>query len=91
VKILYILIQFGTSTKFMSIKTCLNKHMLVSRKANKSDTFPVQNNLQQDVLSPFHFNSISEYAKRDWNWMGHISLWSMLIMFIFWMKIHTIN
>jgi hypothetical protein len=49
----------------MSIKMCLNKHMVASRKANMSDAFPVQNNLQQDVLSPFHFNSISEYVKRD--------------------------
>jgi hypothetical protein len=39
--------------------------MVASKKANMSDAFPVQNNLQQNVLSPFCFNSISEYAKRD--------------------------
>jgi len=72
----------------LSIKTCLTKHMV----ANMSDTFSVQNNLQQsDVLSPFCFNSISEYAKWDWNWMGHISFWSMLMMFTSWVKILTIN
>lgn len=66
--------------------------MIGSRKVNMSDTFPVQISLQLgDALLPFCFNFISEYAKRNWNLMGHISFWSILMMFIYWVKIHTIN
>jgi hypothetical protein len=44
--------------------------------------FPIQTCLKRgDVLSPQLFNFVLEYAIwKGWNWMEHISPWSMLTM-----------
>ena len=63
--ILYILIQSTRSMKLF-VKMSLNEtHGTVQKSKHLSDTFPIQNSLQQDPPLPFLLNFILEYTKRD--------------------------
>jgi hypothetical protein len=61
-----ILIQFGVPMKLVRlIKLCLNEtYSEVRIGKDLSDSFPIQNYLKQDVLSPLLFNFGLEYAIR---------------------------
>jgi hypothetical protein len=94
-EVLYnILLEFGIPKKLVRlIKMCLNETYSKVRIGKLlSDTFPIQNRLKQgDALLPLLFNFALDYAIRKskkmkmvWNWMGHISYWSMLMMLICW-------
>jgi len=59
------------------------------------DTFPIENGLEQgDNLSPLLFNFVLGYAiskvkkktRRLWNWIGHMSFCSVLVLVIYWAK-----
>jgi hypothetical protein len=86
-------IESGVSMKQVRLfKMCLNK---VRINKYLSDTFPIRNALKQgNLLKQFRFKISSEYAIRkvqeiryDWNGMGYISCWSMLMMWIYWVII----
>jgi hypothetical protein len=59
-----------------------------------SDTFPTQNGpKQRDALSLLFLNFPLEYTNKmsrrtrwDWNWMRHITCWSMLVMWFCWWR-----
>jgi len=61
------------------------KPLVKSTCKRLSDTFPIQNGLKRgNALSPLFFNFALKYAMRkkmmrDWNWMEHISSWSLLV------------
>jgi hypothetical protein len=61
-----ILIEFGVPMKLVRlIKLCLNETYSKVRIAKHfSDSFPIQNGLKQDALSPLFFNFALEYAIR---------------------------
>jgi hypothetical protein len=50
-----------------------------------------------DALSPLLLNFALKYTirkvnvMRDWNWMEHITFWSVLIMLIYWKKTNSVK
>jgi hypothetical protein len=66
-EVLYnILIEFGVPMKLVRlIKMCLNEtYSKIHIGKHLSDSFPIQNGLKQDVLSPLLFNFALEYVVR---------------------------
>jgi hypothetical protein len=66
-EVLYsILIEFGIPMKLVRlVKICLNEtYSKVHIRKHFFDSFPVQNGLKQDALSPLLFNFALEYAIR---------------------------
>jgi hypothetical protein len=66
-EVLYnILLEFGVTKKLLRLtNTCLNETYSKARIGKHvSDTFPIQNDLEQDALSPLFFNFTLEYVIR---------------------------
>jgi hypothetical protein len=69
-----VLVQLSRLTKMCLNGACSKAH--IGRHLP-----PIQNGLKQGYdLLPLLFIFSSEYTRWDWNWMGHISCWSMLMM-----------